>query len=344
MTNSYLSHYDKTILLERLRLCNSELFYDKLSHNKVLSYINNKTDAYILIPTGNKALVWYTYYKKDNVCILITFNKYNKFQDMNIYHSCFSNELIVNDSIFLGYQCENTEKCETLYGKYRQIFFACTDIIRYKGKNLDNTNYADKLRLYNTIFTYDIRQISYSKYTLIFGLAIINKTYDELLANISKASYNVAFIECMQFDKTRSLGIFNISLLHRNLNLEKTKPINSVIFKVKASIYADIYNLYFYDNGSSDNFHNIALINNYKKSVFMNGLFRNIKENRNLDLLEESDDEEEFENISEDKYVDTNKTLMMTCVYNKRFKKWEPIEVINTNKIINKGELYNLKI
>ena len=35
----------------------------------------------------------------------------------------------------------------------------------------------------------------------------------------------------------------------------------------------------------------------------MNNIFRNIKENTNLDALEESDDEEEFENISLDKYV-----------------------------------------
>ena len=35
----------------------------------------------------------------------------------------------------------------------------------------------------------------------------------------------------------------------------------------------------------------------------MNSLFRNIKENGNLDLLEESDDEEEFENIALDKFV-----------------------------------------
>ena len=33
----------------------------------------------------------------------------------------------------------------------------------------------------------------------------------------------------------------------------------------------------------------------------MNDLFRNIKENSNLDLLEESDDEDEFENISRNK-------------------------------------------
>ena len=51
----------------------------------------------------------------------------------------------------------------------------------------------------------------------------------------------------------------------------------------------------------------------------MNELFRNIK-SRNLDLLEESDDEDEFENISETKYVDMNKSVIMNCEFNSKFK------------------------
>ena len=42
----------------------------------------------------------------------------------------------------------------------------------------------------------------------------------------------------------------------------------------------------------------------------MNSLFRIIKENKNLDALEESDDEDEFENINEDKFVFLNKKYM----------------------------------
>ena len=345
MTNSYISSYDKKFLLERLRGDNPKLFYDNVSHNKVLFNIN-KADAYIIIPSGYKSIVWYTYHKKDNVCILINLNKFNKIQEMKIYQSCFSTDLIINDSIFMGYQCENTEKCHALYGIYRQIYFACTDIIKYKGQDMESINYGKKLELYKTIFTNDIRQISYCKYTLIFGLAIIKENYDELLSAISNASYNASHIEHLLFNKNRPLGISNISTLYRNKNTipydNHVKDIEG-IFKVKTSLEADIYKLFFYDKGSYDNFHNIALINNYKKSVFMNGLFRNIKENKNLDLLEESDDEEEFENISEDKYVNINKILNMKCIYNKRFKKWEPIEVTTNNKIINRTELYNIE-
>ncbi len=73
----------------------------------------------------------------------------------------------------------------------------------------------------------------------------------------------------------------------------------------------------------------IAHIPDYKTSVFMNKLFRNIKENHNLDSLEESDEEEEFENIQIDKFVDLSKILKMRCNFNYKFKKWVPMQVVN---------------
>ena len=43
----------------------------------------------------------------------------------------------------------------------------------------------------------------------------------------------------------------------------------------------------------------------------MNKLFRDIKENANLDLLEESDNEEEFENVNIDRFVHLNKEYLI---------------------------------
>ena len=87
-----------------------------------------------------------------------------------------------------------------------------------------------------------------------------------------------------------------------------------------------------------EKFIGIAMISTYKCSVMMNKLFRNIKENSNLDLLEESDDEEEFENTQIDKFVDLEKTVIMECVYNKRFKKWQPLKTTQA-RIISLKEL-----
>ena len=68
----------------------------------------------------------------------------------------------------------------------------------------------------------------------------------------------------------------------------------------------------------------------------MNKLFRTIKENDRLDALEESDDEEEFENENEDKFVYLDKTYNMVCLYNYKFKKWYPIKIANIKSEITK--------
>ena len=65
----------------------------------------------------------------------------------------------------------------------------------------------------------------------------------------------------------------------------------------------------------------------------MNSLFRNIKENRNLDALEESDDEDEFEDTREDKYVDTTKRINMVCEYSAKYRSWIP------RRIAEKGQV-----
>ena len=72
----------------------------------------------------------------------------------------------------------------------------------------------------------------------------------------------------------------------------------------------------------------VASIPDYKTSVMMNSLFRKIKENKSLDALEESDDEDEFENTNIDKFVDLSKKIKMKCVFNHKFKKWTPIECV----------------
>ena len=77
---------------------------------------------------------------------------------------------------------------------------------------------------------------------------------------------------------------------------------------VKATISPDIYNLYLLKNNKLT-FYNNTVVRNYKNSVFMNNLFRKIKENSNLDLLEESDDEDEFQDISPSKFVNLEKNI-----------------------------------
>jgi hypothetical protein len=112
------------------------------------------------------------------------------------------------------------------------------------------------------------------------------------------------------------------------------------VFRVTADLQFDIYHLHAYGKGNAPVYYNSAFIPNYKTSVFMNQLFRNIKENRNLDYIEESDDEADFQDIREDRFVDLKKTINMECVFNYKFKRWVPVRVIpGPCRIVNIGQL-----
>jgi hypothetical protein len=114
------------------------------------------------------------------------------------------------------------------------------------------------------------------------------------------------------------------------------------VFIVRPNVQNDIYELFVKTGGpgrggaSREVFHNFAHIPNYKTSVMMNRLFRNIRENERLDAMEESETEEEFENIELDKYVSLHKEYKFVCKLNKKFCRWVPISVVpETSEVAN---------
>ena len=103
---------------------------------------------------------------------------------------------------------------------------------------------------------------------------------------------------------------------------------------VRPDIQDDIYYLYCLNGLHKEEQYSVAHVPDYKTSVMMNKLFRVIKENANLDALEESDDEEEFENEDAHKFVHLNKSYKMVCVFNYKFKKWVPIKLADKESLI----------
>ena len=73
----------------------------------------------------------------------------------------------------------------------------------------------------------------------------------------------------------------------------------------------------------------------------MNKLFRRVRENDNIDFIEESDDEDMFEDVRNDKFL-LNTTYTIRCVFNKKYKKWEPLNITN-DPISKKQELLFLE-
>jgi hypothetical protein len=137
------------------------------------------------------------------------------------------------------------------------------------------------------------------------------------------------------------------AVVHEEKTLVKNNVKNQlkreIVFNIRADIQDDIYHLFYINDELNEEEHSIACIPDYNSSVMMNKLFRIIKENDNLDALEESDDEEEFENDNIDKFVHLDKSYKMICQFNHKFKKWNPIKIADENsEIIKKYEIKNI--
>ena len=129
--------------------------------------------------------------------------------------------------------------------------------------------------------------------------------------------------------------------INDKINERHAKQLSNAIFKITPDIQSDIYNLFVYKDGKEE-FYDYAFIQDYETSVLMNKLFRNIKENDNLDALEESDDEDDFENNKIDKYVYLDRSAIMNCKYNYKFKKWMPISLaVQKDRIVSYNLLSN---
>ena len=329
----FFTQDEKKELLSRLP--SLELSYEPKLHKKVHS------NVYYIIPKGPKAIVWYTYWKDQHVCLLVKLNERGNYSDVQVFPSSFSDKLALGTIIY-----------GTYFLHYNQHYFTCEQLHVYRGNEVHKKPYLEKLNLLLAMFQSEIEQVAYVPSTLVVGMPVMTSTYEDAEAQLNALPY-----------KTYGIGMPSMlhnkqnphphphSLIKHNNNLPlppppllplplPSKPFSNksytpnhnpnqsqnnqnLVFKVKAELGADKYMLYTDDNKIFEQ----ALVSSYKNSVLLNSLFRNIKENTNLDLLEESDDEDEFENTELDRFVDLEKTVLMECVYSKRFKKWEPVKV-----------------
>jgi len=302
----FLSIQEKNLLIGRLP--ELELSYDTIVHRKVYA------DVYVIIPKGKKALMWFTYWKGQNVCFKLTLNERGNICDVAIQPVCFSSDLSLST---------------LLYGTVVEVdglaHFTCENIYYYKGYYVGHSTFSKKLALFRELFVYYIKQVAYTNSFLIIGLPVMKTDFQEAVNFLAALPYPTYGIQMFLKNKVISEGVY----------LLKQTTLHEGLFLVKATLQNDIYNLYGGSAPLPPGCHvptvayGIAMIPSYKSSVMMNSLFRTIKENANLDLLEESDEDEEFENSSESKFVDLNKEIVMKCVFNKRFRKWQPIEVVN---------------
>ena len=309
--------------------------FPNINYNTFISYNNNKSsnilfdtapdgnnNLYILKLYASKAYLWFTYYKNKFICIMsLIHNKINSDTSKYYYYNVkFDDSLLYNNVLLYGYYiCKNNVN-----------YFIIENVLNYNNYNhyinsIDYTdNYNIKLNLYSIILN---NFITLNNYKIM--LPYMCYDIDKLFKQLNLVDYNIYSI--MVYKNLKYLGNY---ILKSN---ESSKI--SATFRVKAHLPPDLYMLYISDNNKIIEYE-YAFINSYKTSVFMNSLFRKIKENKNLDLLEESDSD--FEDISITKYVNLIKTYNIECIYNSRFKKWVPLK-LSKNNIIEKNKINFVK-
>ena len=305
------------------------------SSNFNITNLSNTLDYYILYPKGRRGYLWFTYYKKEMLCLLIFINS-KKFDDISNefykYEINYDNTLCYNNVLLIGtyfYKYNNNNNNKSL-----QHYYVIDSVLNYNYYNAiikanNNNCFNSKLNLCKKV----VQAISNSTFNINLGIILDN--YDSIFKIIYKLNYDIYCVGC--YSNNKYLGNFILNTqLSKTINKNETNY--GYNFKVTATLTPDIYNLYILEN-NKEIFYEYALIDSYKTSVFMNDLFRKIKENKNLDLLEESDDEEEFENIDLEKYVNLGKTYIIECFYNRKFKKWVPKNLAKNNYIIDKNKI-----
>ena len=293
-----------------------ELSYENITHKKV-----HNADILLAIPEGNKGFAWFTCYNNENICFLLEMDEKNKIKNIKRILVSFIDSLALGTIFYGSLFIYNNISC-----------FAIEDIYYYKGNNYIYTPYSNKLYLLKQIFNTEISQNILNHNFTIFGLPLVYMDFNLLLNDIQKLPYKISQIKFRFFEKKNTrkimtMNYFKPSIISKN-NIQKEKQ--TAVFKIMADIEPDIYNLFIYKNGV-DEYYDMAFIPDFKTSVMMNKLFRNIKENDNLDTIEESDNELDFEDVREDKYVYLDKSFNLICEYNYKFKRWVPISLVGEN-------------
>jgi len=339
MEQPYLSFNQTNDLVTRLPTF--ELSYETISHKKVSEYY----DITFAIPYGKKALIWYTFYKNKDVCILLEFGKNKKITNAKIILQKNIPQKMAHGTLLYGCLCEIPDV---------RTIFVLEDILYYQGIPTYKQPFQEKFNFLHNLFSHN-QNMLHENQELPIVMPVFwniledqNNIPEDYKNNIPYSIHhlqhrsNTKIVPYVNFPWSKTLMPSlskNIPIIPDKLlfippelprfNFSKPQYKMKTIFEVKADLQNDIYHLYAFGKGSERIYCGIAYIQNYKTSKMMNIFYRNIKENKNLDYLEESDDEDDFQDLRVDKYVDMNKKMDIEFEFKYKFKRWAPIRQVN---------------
>ena len=328
------------------RFPNSKLSYETTSHKKVSPETH---PIGVLIPQARKCFIWFTYDSTADICLLMELNRDMKFSAIHSIPITGVNAAALSlGTILYGSYIPVSDVC--ISNSNIQGSFIIEDVCLYKGINLEKQTFSKKLGFIHDFLV----NVSPKSAIIRFSLPVLFENNGNLnIVNVNTHLYPIHHIQYralttvepfynVQYNQrcvdtmldvslTYTKPVYRISLRDQcNFGLPQYKQITT--FRVCADLQNDIYHLYATTSNVgkySDEYtyYDVAYIPNYNTSVYMNGIFRKIRENQNLDNIEESDDEDDFQDMREDKYVDLDKLVYMECAFHTKFKRWVPIGI-----------------
>ena len=328
------------------RFSTFELSYETVSHKKVC---DNDSIA-VAIPLGRKYFLWFTY----PVCYVLGLDK-----DKQICSVEELKEIPEPQGFKLGtiVYCTLVVKDDA-----SKPVYVAEDIYQFRGTALHNLSFGDRIG-----FLRDFVKLVPSVALPIMWFAQAGSSMSPCVpANLDEKLTGYTTHHIQYREVKRVAPYINVAIpkkgvkevvvassaevaqkLHATAVLDPLPAFDygkpafryPATFHVMADAQLDLYHLYAYGGISRDGQANrvycgLAGIQSYKTSVFMNRVFRRIRENDNLDLAEESEDEADFENMDTNKFVDLDKVAQIECLFSVRHKKWIPIK-LSTDKIVH---------
>jgi len=350
-----------------------ELSYETISHKKVSA----SDSVAVAISLGRKYFIWNTFGNTNqDACYLIGLDKDKQVCSVEQMETKIPNRAYLGTIVY-GTLYEPSAPTTNTTHKTEQPanIFIAEDIYYHCGINLSNLCFGDRLgflrefveQVGNTVSKSSHSTIQYALPVMWFvkpGADLSPNIPPDLAAVIAYTPHHIQYR-----DIRRVAPYINISIPKRGALPSTATPISSAtvaqkitataimnpipafdlskpayrypaVFNISADPQLDLYHLYAYGGPGVAIYCGLAGIQSLKTSVFMNRLFRRIRENENLDLAEESEDETDFENMDENKYVNLNAVIPVECSFNQKHKKWIPMRLAGkTERLIHIDKL-----
>ena len=307
----------------------------------------------VVVPKGPKSFAWFCSDDQGNdQCIFVELDRRGNPMEAKIRPTVF-NPHLCRGTVLYGTTVQSPAG--------QHSYFVAEDILRLTGESCAHIPYSDRLTLLIATMDRDLDQSVLSMNFVGFTLPCIFTKLSQAIytfINSNLLAYTPYAIHVWTDRSTQMLGtVVGLDAVRRfpvqplilpirrstetpsgtpsNRTTEtpssSRRPIRptarhtdtvttSRILDIRADQEQDTYHYTDPTTGAKQR----LLVNSFVVSVHLNRLFRNIRENIDLDTLEMSDDEETFENTAPDKFVNTEIVKQIPCTYNRRFAAYEP--------------------